>query len=370
MQTTTHRQASDAPRQRTVWIDLDNTPHVPFFKPIITELERRGWRVVLTARDAFQVCELADQMGLSYIKVGRHYGKNPFLKIGGLLWRALQLLPYARHERPLLGLSHGSRAQLLLCNLLRIPTIMLMDYEHARMPLLLRPRWEIVPEALRNANLQCKTPRHIRTYSGIKEDVYAQDFQPDPTLPRQLRIDNGDIIVTVRPPAGEAHYHNNESDRFFVHFMNRLCDTPGITAVLLPRNKNQDTHIRKNWPHWFDRSKVVIPTAAVDGLNLLWHSDLVVSAGGTMNREAAALGVPVYSIFRGKTGAVDLHLEAQGRLVMIRSIKEVETLIPFCRRDRRSTSSVAASRVLEQIVDHVEEILRTKPILNPAIPEL
>ena len=342
---------------RIIWIDLDNTPHVPFFKPIITELERRGWRVMLTARDAFQVCDLADRMGLPYTKVGRHYGKNPLFKIAGLVWRSFQLLPHALRQMPVVGLSHGSRAQLLLCNLLRIPTIMLMDYEHARMPLLLRPRWEIVPEALRAANLHCKSRERIRTYRGIKEDVYAQDFQPGSGLPPHLRIDNGDIIVTVRPPAGEAHYHNSESDRFFVHFMNRLCSTQGVRAILLPRNKSQEAHIRKNGARWFDDNKVFIPSGAVDGLNLLWHSDLVVSGGGTMTREAAALGIPVYSIFRGKAGAVDLHLEAEGRLVMIRSIKEVDTHIRFCRRKRPEAFSVEAPRVLHEIVNHIEAII-------------
>src|SRR3954454_4837576 len=102
-----------------IWIDLDNTPHVPFFKPIIRELEKKGHTVLLTARDAFQVCALADHFGLAYTKVGRHYGKNSVLKILGLAWRSLQLLTFVLRERPVLGLSHGSRAQILLCNLLR-----------------------------------------------------------------------------------------------------------------------------------------------------------------------------------------------------------------------------------------------------------
>src|ERR1035438_6374612 len=129
-----------------IWIDLENTPHIPFFKPIIRELERKGYEVVLTARDAFQVCELANRFGLAYIKVGRHYGKNRFLKVFGLGWRSVQLVPFVLREKPALGLSHGSRAQILLCNLVRIPTVLIMDYEHAKTPLLLRPRWEIVPD--------------------------------------------------------------------------------------------------------------------------------------------------------------------------------------------------------------------------------
>ena len=181
-----------------IWIDLDNTPHVPFFKPIIRELEKRGYKVILTARDAFQVCELATRSGLPYTKVGRHYGKNSILKILGLIWRTLQLLPLVLRERPIMGLSHGSRSQILLCNLLRIPTVMIMDYEHAQTPLLLRPRWEIVPDVLFNEDLQCKARERIRKYKGIKEDVYAPEFEPDPALRRQLHLDDNNIIVTVR----------------------------------------------------------------------------------------------------------------------------------------------------------------------------
>ncbi|HWH68909.1 MAG TPA: DUF354 domain-containing protein, partial [Candidatus Sulfotelmatobacter sp.] len=171
-----------------IWIDLDNTPHVPFFKPVIRELEKRGYTVVLTAREAFQVCELASRAGLAYTKIGRHYGKNRFMKVWGLGWRSLQLLPCVLRQRPVLGLSHGARAQILLCNLLRIPTVMVMDYEHAQTPLLLRPRWEIVPEVLLQENLQCKHRERILAYHGIKEDVYAPEFKPDPRLLEELHL--------------------------------------------------------------------------------------------------------------------------------------------------------------------------------------
>ena len=348
-----------------IWIDLDNTPHVPFFKPILRELERRGYRVVLTARDAFQVCELATQLGIKCTKVGRHYGKNRFLKVSGLVWRSLQLFPFALREKPDLALSHGSRAQILLCNALRIPTVMIMDYEHAETPLLLRPRWEIVPEALVGESLQCKAKDRIRAYCGIKEDVYAGELRPDPSLLRQLGLDRRDIVVTVRPPATEAHYHNPESERLFVGFMNRLCSTGDARAVLLPRNTNQAAEIRSKWPQWFKDSKVVIPEKAVDGLNLLWHSDLVVSGGGTMNREAAALGVPVYSIFRGKSGAVDRRLQSEGRLTLIESLEDTERKISITARAKRTLPNAEGRRALPEIVRHVEEILgvesRSKP---------
>jgi predicted glycosyltransferase len=341
-----------------IWIDLDNTPHVPFFKPIVRELEKRGYKVVLTARDAFQVCELATQSGLAYKKVGRHYGKNRLLKVLGLAWRSLQLLSFVLREKPIMGLSHGSRAQILLCNLLHIPTVMIMDYEHAQTPLLLRPRWEIVPDVLFNESLHCKAKERIRKYNGIKEDVYAPEFKPDPTLHQQLGLGDNNVIVTVRPPANEAHYHNPESETFFVKFMERVFITPGVKAVLLPRNKKQETDIRADWPQWFQNSKVIIPKVAVDGLNLLWHSDLVVSGGGTMNREAAALGVPVYSIFRGKSGAVDRHLQSQGRLTLIESIEDVQNKILFIPRKRNGLPASGPREALREILEQVEDIIR------------
>ena len=331
---------------------------MPFFKPIIRELEKRGYKVVLTARDAFQVCELATQSGLAYTKIGRHYGKNRLLKVLGLAWRSRQLLPFVLRERPIMGLSHGSRAQILLCNLLRIPTVMIMDYEYAQTPLLLRPRWEIVPDVLFNENLHCKAKERIRKYKGIKEDVYAPEFKPDPSLRQQLQLLDSEVIVTVRPPATEAHYHNPESETFFVQFMDRVFRTPGVKAVLLPRNKAQEAQIKANWPQWFEGSKVVVPKEAVDGLNLLWYSDLVVSGGGTMNREAAALGVPVYSIFRGKSGAVDRHLQSQGKMTLIESIEDVQNKIIFAHREKKMLQDSEPREALREIVEQVDDIIR------------
>src|SRR5688572_30640886 len=108
-----------------IWIDLDNSPHVPFFIPIVCELEKLGHRVFLTTRDCFQVCGLADRHGLKYKRIGTHYGANKLLKVIGTLWRSLQLLATVIRERPDMSMSHGSRPLVLLSSLLRIPTILL-----------------------------------------------------------------------------------------------------------------------------------------------------------------------------------------------------------------------------------------------------
>ena len=342
-------------RKAKIWIDLDNTPHVPFFEPIMEELTARGFPLMVTARDAFQVCELADKKGISYIKVGRHHGRNRALKGAGLMYRALQLSPVGLREKPALAVSHGGRSQILLSNLLRIPTVLIEDYEHSQFPRIMRPTWVMAPDMIPNEALGC-TNGHIRKYSGIKEDVYAWKLVPDPGLLRELGLSESDLIVTVRPPATEAHYHNPESEELFERFMVRAHRAPGVRIVLLPRNQKQGEFIRRSWPAWFENQKTVIPPAAVDGLNLMWHSDLVVSGGGTMNREAAALRVPVFSIFRGTIGAVDRHLSAQGRLVLVESVEDVDTKIPLVKRPRQTIADAVSRQTLNQVVDTIQEI--------------
>ena len=207
-------------------------------------------------------------------------------------------------------------------------------------------------------NCIAETANGSELIEELRKTYTRRSLLPDPSVIERLKLD-GDLIVTVRPPATEAHYHNPESEKLFVQFMNRLCNTQGAKAVLLPRNKNQETELRKHWPQWFEDSKVIIPQGAVDGLNLVWHSDLVVSGGGTMNREAAALGVPVYSIFRGKIGAVDRQLQSEGRLMLIESVEQVQR-IAFRRRDKTGSPDRRPRQALRDIVDHVEEIVRTE----------
>jgi predicted glycosyltransferase len=339
-----------------IWIDLDNTPHVPFFVPIIQELERRGHQVVITARDAFQVCELADRTGLPYVRVGRHYGRSRVRKLLGLLWRSAQLLPFYVRERPDISVSHGSRAQVLLCNALRGPTVLITDYEHAQTIPLGLPKWAIVPDALARSGIERKV-RGIKYYRGIKEDVYVPRFKPDPSLLEELGLRIDDMIVLVRPPANEAHYYRPESDELLAELIARLSRTPEARTVLLPRNVHQEAQLRADYPEWFARAEVVVPPHAVDGLNLIWFSDLVVSGGGTMNREAAALGVPVYSIFRGEIGAVDRSLAREGRLVLVTTPDEVQDTIELTRRRKNRPPDGAPRPALLDIVANLETIM-------------
>ena len=339
-----------------IWIDLDNSPHVPFFRPIMEELSRAGFQIVLTTRDCSQTCDLADRYEMRYERIGRHFGKSIFFKVSGLLLRALQLLPFALKQKPALALSHGSRAQVLLSRLLSIPSVMIFDYEFVQ---LVKPTWVVLPEIVPSNAIRFNQAR-IFKYPGIKEDVYVPAFSPDPSILEELGIDSEDLIITIRPPATEAHYFNPQSEILFNATIEHFGRMDGTRMVLLPRNGNQDHSIRRKWPELVASRKIVIPDHVVDGLNLLWHSDFVVSGGGTMNREAAALGVPVYSIFRGAIGAVDKYLASKGKLVLLENEAEIATRISTKKRAPLCQATVQTNETLNSIVRTITAVMNGK----------
>lgn len=347
-----------------VWIDIDNSPHVPFFAPVLQELRKRDIEVLLTARNMYQVCELLKLFDMPCQVVGGHWGKNRVLKVLCNCVRVAELLPVASAERPHLAVSHGSRAQLLTSKLLRIPTIMLHDYEHSTKTGFLEADWIYMPDVIPVEAMSKKTERVLR-YPGLKEDVYIPSFRPDPSILETLGIKPGELLVTVRPPATEAHYHNPESEVLFADTMRHLAGQGNVRAVTLPRNGRQRKQLEHDWADLLSSGMMIMPTFPVDGLNLLWFSDLVVSGGGTMNREAAALGVPVYSIFRGKLGAVDRYLAEQGRLTLLetpQAIREQMKLAPWNRPAMPADRHIPA---LQWIVEHIVSTLPKDAGLRP-----
>ncbi len=347
---------SSKDKKKKIWIDLDNSPHVPFFKPIIEELKKRGHDVVITARDCFQVCGLADLMNIEYTKIGRHYGKNKLLKVIGLLIRSVQLIPTSSNEKPHLALSHGSRSQIMISSIFKMPSVLITDYEYTQT--VIKPTYMIMPELISD-NAVRGFKRAVYKYPGIKEDVYVPGFKPDPSILEILGINEGELLVTIRPPATEAHYHNPESELLFEATLNFLGQQKNTRMVILPRNeKKQTAWVKSKWSEWCNSGKIIIPEYVVDGLNLIWHSDLLISGGGTMNREAAALGVPVYSIFRGKIGAVDQYLSENRRLTLLETAEDIRTKILLNKRSRPATLEISNRQALDTIIEIIENILK------------
>jgi predicted glycosyltransferase len=337
-----------------IWIDLDNSPHVVFFRPIISMLCNLGCNIIITARDCSQTCALAELFGLEYQRIGRHYGKNKILKVAGVLFRGLQLSASLRKKRPLLALSHGSRGQLVAAKILGIPSITILDYEHANW--FLKPTWIMMPEIIPVDSIRHDANCILR-YPGIKEDVYVGQARPVEDIPGELGIAPDEIVVTMRPPASQAHYHKPESDQLFSEAVNYLSGVPNVRMIIMARYAEQEGMIRRDWPDLCRSARIIIPERVFDGLSLIENSDLVVSGGGTMNREAAAMGVPVYSIFRGRIGAVDRYLASVGRLVLIECAADVRRKIKVEKKHPSSVITRGNDATLKVIIDHIAKVV-------------
>ncbi|HEX8747299.1 MAG TPA: DUF354 domain-containing protein [Pyrinomonadaceae bacterium] len=311
-----------------IWVDLANSPHVPFFRALKAELEARGAKVRMTARDFAQTLELARNAGLDPVVIGGFGGRALAGKAGNLIGRAARLALWARGRGFDLALSHNSYAQVAAARALSIPSVTLMDYEHQpanHLAFRLASR-VIVPRSFPEDALRRygAASRKVRRYEGTKEDLYLANFAPDPGFRESLRelgVNAGDVIVTVRPPARDALYHRFENE-LFEELLRRLEARPDVKMILLPRTEAQ----RAEFSSRAGSGNMILPRKALDGANLIAASDLLISAGGTMNREAAALGVPAATIYAGRWAAIDEELVREGRLKRIASREDLNNL--------------------------------------------
>lgn len=341
-----------------IWIDLANSPHVPFFRALIPEFEKHGIEVETTAREFAQTVEMAEAAGLAPVVIGGHGGRALHGKAGNLIGRARALRKWARGRGFNLAVSHNSYAQVAAARMLGIRCVTLMDYEHQpanHLAFRLASR-VIVPRAFPEEALRRygASERKVRRYDGTKEDVYLADFTPDPRFAEtleELGVKSNDVLVVVRPPARDALYHRFENE-LFDELMEKFSARSSVKVILLARTEAQRA-LYKERP----RANLILPSVALDGANLIAAADLVISAGGTMNREAAALGVPAATIYAGRWAAIDEELVREGRLRRIATREDLDAL-PV--EKKKSAHARRASYVRPEVANL---ILRELPVV-------
>jgi uncharacterized protein len=296
-----------------VWVDMTASAHVLVFRPLIQLLRARGDEVEITAREYAQTLQLLELHGLEATVIGRHGGRSRTGKARSLFSRLHALRGWARPRGFDLALAHGSHELTLSARRLGIPSGTTHDYEFATLQHQLGMRAAtrvVVPESIPPERLERfgVRPPKLQRYPGLKEEYYLSDFEPDQGVLEQLDVDRGRVLVVLRPPPDVSLYHRH-SNPLFPQTLDFLGAHPEVQAVVLPRTEEQRAFVRK-----LELPSMIVPERAVDAQSLIALADVVVSAGGTMNREAAALGVPVYTTYGGRLGGVDEELIRDGRL--------------------------------------------------------
>lgn len=334
-----------------LWIDLSNSPHVPFFKALTKRFVAQGHEIEFTARELAETIPLAQAAGLEPVVVGAHGGRAVSKKAGSIAGRAWALAAWARNRKFDLAISHNSYSQIVAARLLGLKTITMMDYEHQpanHLAFRFASRI-IVPASFPAQRLRRYGARvgKVRRYHGTKEDVYLADFQADPSFGArlcELGVKPDNVLVLMRPPAHDALYHRFQNT-LFDEALVMLQAREDVQVVLLPRNESQRAA-------YAGKERVIVPATPLDGANLIAASDLVISAGGTINREAAALGVPAASIYAGEWAAVDEELVREGRLQRISGVTDLRNLLI---KKKHKTNPRRSVDVIEEVVSFIFE---------------
>ena len=298
--------------------------HPLVLRPVIERLRDAGHEVRVTARDYAQTLAILRRLAMPFTAIGAHGGASRSGKLGALASRTRWMIGFGRRAgRFDLALGHGSNDLALAAAALRIPAVNTFDYEWAtqqhnvgcRLARRVMVPEAIPPERLRRYGVD---GRKLVQYSGLKEEYYLADFEPDTAVPSALGVDAARIVVVLRPPPDVSLYHRHSNPLFpqTLEFLGRRDD---VHAVVIPRTDEQREYVRR-----LALPSVILPERAVDAQSLIALADVVVSAGGTMNREAAALGVPVYTTYGGRLGGVDEMLIREGRLVPLTDPRALE----------------------------------------------
>ena len=337
-------------QSRRVWIDMLNSPNVLFCRPLIEELHGRGYGTFITIRDFAQTRQMCELYGLRHVVIGTHGGANLVRKAGNLAFRTGKLLAFARLVQPDVVLTHNSYSQLVAARILGLPSVTSMDYEYQPANhLAFRCAGAVfVPEAFDEVALgKCGvSPVKVWKYPGIKEDISLAGFAPSPGYRASLDVQPGHVLVVVRPPARFALYHRFDNP-LFAAVLDHIVEVQSAQVLILPRTPGQAEELLAS-----RYAAHVWAGETLDGPSLVAAADLVVSAGGSMVREAAALGTPAYSVYAGELGGVDLGLEREGRLTIIRTPGDVSLVLVVPRADRNVRQ--VGGRLVQDFIDQAE----------------
>lgn len=311
--------------RKKIWIDIDNSPHVQIFENIIKELSK-DYKVFVTTKDYNQTLGLLKLKGIRYTLFGKHPGSNIAKKVLCNIFRAIRLACWTIGKRIDLSVCHGSRSMILASKLCGIRSIVMFDYEYSEKFLkTIFGNYLLVPSYLgKDFLVDMDYPEYkLHEYPGLKENIYLPFYKKDPSIMQRLKLNKEKIIVLLRPPSEVSHYNSNVSYNLFEDLFERLSSNNDLQIIFIPRYDCQKEKYKK----FVDRDNVIIPKQVEEGLNLIYYSDLVISGGGTMNREAAAMKIPVYSIFQGKKPRIDETLAKEGKFTFISEKEDIDKIV-------------------------------------------
>jgi len=328
-----------------IWIDIKNTHEPLFFKSIISVFDDHDF--IFTARDYIEVTKLLDKYNYDYIKIGRHHGKKLIMKLYGLLSREFELL--LRTHKFDVSLSHGSAHAVHVAFMKHKKSIHIYDNDlptlssRLALPFL---NYLIIPESIDPYKFKRFSKKvKIFTFDGIKEDIYIADYEPDPDFLKEFPFKN---FIGVRPEALKAEYVPKDAKSIVPDLLQEL-DKSGINILYLPRYEED-----KAWAKSCEN--IYVPPEPLNGLDVCYYSQAVLTGSGTFAREAATMGTPAVSFYPGKELlSVDRDMISKGWIMHSRNPQEIVEYIK--NTTKRKFDDERSKKVKIDVINTLKGIL-------------
>ncbi len=308
-----------------LWLDITNSPHVLFFAPIVKELEKKGHKVLITSREHSQTTGLLKLHSMKSTVVGTHAGVSLISKALYVPVRVFSLIKFLRKEKIDACVVHQSFYGILAAFFLGIKKrVYIFDNEKAFFQNILAIPFAtkvLCPEAVAQDRMFF---RKLKKYPGIKEAVYLSDFKPDKKIVKKFGLSQKNKLIVMRPEPYSAAYYSEGKNVLYPLIKEIIEKKKTWQVVVIPRDKKQRSAFKKAF-----NKKITVAEEAIDTPSLMAFADAVVGAGGTMNREAAVLGVPVISLYRGGLLASDKWLIKRGLMAHkdVACIEDIDFLL-------------------------------------------
>jgi predicted glycosyltransferase len=345
---------------KRIWIDLDDSIQIPFFTPIVKNLEEKGYSVLISVRHNSKIKLLADLYYLDYIPIGNYFAKNNFAKIFSSFFRSLQLFLFAIKSKPTIAITQDSVSQMIAAFILRIPIAMFLDYEFIKACPIIKPNIIFLPNILSSDKISSFGTKNF-SYPGRKEDIYLHNFLPDPNIITKLNIDTSRIIIFIKLQSYKKIY---KSKQLFEALIKMITENESSKTIILLCDKIEKKKILRNFENELNCEQFFIHTEIIDELSLLWYSDIVISDSRSLNREAVSMGIPVYNIFCNRLEDVDSQLVKNNRLILIENMEDIRNKITIKKKQKlnklNNINSLALQTVSNEIENFISKVVENK----------
>lgn len=347
-----------------IWFDTVTAKEPLLFNALALELEKEGHETLFTCRDYDYIVSLFDLLQRDVNVFGKHGGSSLYGKLMAGNKRIGLLANYINNldAKPDYHISFSSPESTRVAFGLGIPTITINDSPHAKavgkltVPL---SKYLVYSSSIPKENwlVLGALEEQLQPYDGIDEVAWLLNFEPNPEVLSQLSLTVEDHFIVARPEESSASYMLELGIGGLTYLdliLEEIFKVYEGKVVMFPRYETQKEALVKKFG-----DKLIIPPKAVDTLSLYYYSDLCITGGATMAREAAAIGTPSISYYPQPLDVLEyiasIGIPLYNEYTVDQAIERAKILVK--KTAEKSSIRQKTKQILQELESPVEKIM-------------